>query len=87
MVEQHITQNVVGAIHFEVDLVDSTIGGVRKSAVDDMSDLGGCCAGHEDRVEANAVGRVGRDDGCYRFTVIVEPEQLREIVSRSRCPP
>lgn len=85
--EQHTTQNVVGAIHFEVDLVDTALGSVSKPSADDVRDLRGCCAGHEHRVEANTLCRVGRDGGRCGFTVIVEPEQLWELVSRSGSTP
>ena len=81
MIEQHRAKHVVGAIHFEVDLVESALGGVSEPSVHDSGDLIGPHVRHEHRVEADAMCRVGHDDGRCGSAIFVEPEQLREIVS------
>jgi hypothetical protein len=83
VIEQHITENIVSRIYFEFDPLDSAVARVSEPAADDMSDLIGCRIRHEHRIEASAMFRTGRDDGSCGLTVTVEPEQLREVVSRA----
>jgi hypothetical protein len=87
VIEQHTSENIVSTVYFEVDLLDSVVGCVSEPAADDMSDLIGCRVGHEHRIEANALFSGGRDDGRCGLTVTVEPEQLREVVSRAWSAP
>lgn len=87
VIEQHITEHIVSTIYFEVDLLDSAVGCMSEPAANDMSNLIGCRIRHEHRVEANAMFRVGRDDGGCGLATTVEPEQLREVVSRAWSAP
>jgi hypothetical protein len=80
MVEQRTAKNTIAAINFEFDLLESTICCMSKPAPNHKGDLIGCRVGHEHGVETNATGRVGRDGSSRGLTLIVEPEQLREVV-------
>jgi hypothetical protein len=84
MADQDLLEDVVGTVDFEAADVQAVPTSVCKPALDDMGDPVRGCVGHDDWVELHPAARVGCDHGGFRATVMVEPEQLREVVGRAR---
>ncbi len=87
MVDQYVTQDVIGRVDLEAGDSEPGLTGASEPALHDVGDPVGSCVGHDDRVERYPVAPVGCDHCGLWATEVIEPEELREVVGRARRPP
>ena len=84
---QHLPQDLVVAVHLQLDGFQSQLGAVSEAALDDVGHPVRSSVRHHERVQGHVLAPVGCDHRGFRAILPIEPEQLTKLVSRARVAP
>ena len=87
MAGQGRSPDVVGAVDRDVRRVETALGGMCQPTLDDVGDPLGVCVGQRNRIESDSVAPRRGDQRGDWLVVVVEPEELGDLVGRTRGAP